>query len=164
MQTPAQRAFIFDECFALTLGGTVQRAGVYKRGLSEKERLPLHKSLRRILEDISKLYSSQVNEENHIKNIQHIVAEITLNHQDILSNGKLRIGHAQKALNLYLKYLWCLGEIPMPPHCPIDSIVLRHIPSFAYETWTQLDDISLYRDIITAAKQQAGNIACTMGA
>jgi hypothetical protein len=48
----------------------------------------------------------------------------------------MRIGLAQKALNLYLKYLWCLGEIHEPPHCPLDSIVLGQVPGCKDVRWT----------------------------
>ena len=37
----------------------------------------------------------------------------------------MRFGTSQKAFNLYLKYLWRLGKIVEPPHCPIDEIILR---------------------------------------
>lgn len=39
-----------------------------------------------------------------------------------------RIGSAQKALNLYRKYLWCLGYIPFPPHCPFDATIIDQLP------------------------------------
>jgi hypothetical protein len=49
----------------------------------------------------------------------------------LLRTGELPFGRAQKAVNLYLKYLWCLDEIDTPPHCPIDAIVIRR----AFELW-----------------------------
>lgn len=61
----------------------------------------------------------------------------------------------KKALNRYLKYLWCLGELPMPPHRPIGSIVLKMIPEFAEECWTQLDSPKRYMAKIGAAKRIA---------
>lgn len=70
----------------------------------------------------------------------------------------MKFGHAQKALNLYLKYHWCFGMLPMPPHCPLDSIVLKKIPGFTQERWTRLDSSERYVNIISAAKVQANGV------
>jgi hypothetical protein len=69
----------------------------------------------------------------HIKNV---LAKLK-SHQNIFVDGQPTFGIAQKALNLFLKYLWCLGVFKnknCPPHCPIDSQVLNEI-SWAGETW-----------------------------
>jgi len=60
----------------------------------------------------------------------------------ILIGGRLRFGTSQKALNCHLKYLWAFGEIPTPPHCPIDSIVLSHLGISA--SWTRCDSCEEY--------------------
>jgi hypothetical protein len=43
---------------------------------------------------------------------------------DIKSGNGMRISHAQKSLSLFVKYLWCLGEIPEPEVCPVDRQIL----------------------------------------
>ena len=43
----------------------------------------------------------------------------------------------------------------MPPHCPIDSVILRKIPKYTQVRWTQLVDPTQYKSIIAAAKKQA---------
>ena len=56
-------------------------------------------------------------------------------------------------LNLYLKYLWCMGHLPHePPHFPVDAIMLRKIPSHASTYWTKLQTIDQYQAIIEAAR------------
>ena len=36
-----------------------------------------------------------------------------------------RVSHAQKSISVFIKHLWCLGEIPEPKICPIDRVVLK---------------------------------------
>ena len=35
-----------------------------------------------------------------------------------------RISHAQKSISVYIKILWCMGEISEPTICPVDRIIL----------------------------------------
>src|SRR5215467_3622009 len=65
---------------------------------------------------------------------------------------------AQKALNLYLKYLWCTGEIRTPPHCPIDGGVIKKLGAdLAGVPWTKLDNIEKYKELIAAGEKIAAN-------
>ncbi len=63
-----------------------------------------------------------------------------------------RIGHAQKTLNLVLKYRWCLGLVPEPPHCPIDRIVLSKTTLANKLNWTEMDRIEEYDEAIRAVR------------
>ena len=74
-----------------------------------------------------------------------------------LNGDHLRLGVAQKALNLYLKYLWCEHRIPTPPHCPFDSNILDKLtlPTGCERRWTQADKVEHYREWVLAAKKQA---------
>lgn len=66
---------------------------------------------------------------------------------------------AQKSLNLYLKYLWCLSEVPMPPHCTVDGIVLR--AAGVHGSWTKCDSIEEYKRWIGELKKHAKKHAGT---
>jgi hypothetical protein len=77
-------------------------------------------------------------------------------HANALNGSRFRIGSAQKALNLYLKMLWCFDRIPAPPHCPFDRIVLSHVPDCERIKWTELDSPSEYRRIVSCARSVAG--------
>jgi hypothetical protein len=74
-----------------------------------------------------------------------------------LNNGRLRYGTSQKAFNLYLKYLWQLGEIAAPPHCPVDRIVLNALG--IDEAWTKCDDQKQYMEWIGAIRRKAGPLS-----
>lgn len=64
------------------------------------------------------------------KNWQNLCSAASLSSEyvSVLADGRMKIGHAQKALNLYLKYMWCAGWVREPPHCPFDRIVLQFVP------------------------------------
>jgi hypothetical protein len=151
----AIKSFLLREFFTLTLAGTVQRAGLYRNETTEKDRKPFQESLRGILEEMAGTYVSPVTEVVHVANIKRLADELSAKHADILADGKMRIGLAQKALNLYLKYHWCLGEIPEPPHCPIDAIVLGKVKGCETVRWTRMRTIEEYCDVIAKVKVAA---------
>lgn len=138
---------------------TVGRANVYERGLSETLRKPLQYSLRSQLELISKEYECNISEDAHERNIVKLSTYLTSNHFSILRNGQFRIGTAQKALNLYLKYLWCFGKIPEPPHCPFDFQIIKKLPNYIGPSWTALNSIENYRELVIATKSVANGVS-----
>jgi hypothetical protein len=152
MTNAATRAFLRSEFFSMTLAATTQRSKLYTADLTEAERLPFQISLRIALEKISEEYVRSVSDTAHINNIQKLADDLSIKHPELLRDGCMRFGHAQKALNLYLKYLWCLKDIRRPPHFPIDSIILKKIPKFTQVRWTKLTDSSKYKSIIAAAR------------
>ena len=150
-----QEQFLRNELFSLTLMATVQRAGVYAPGSREKNRREFQTTLRGQLESTAEGYANQVTEEEHIRSIVDLAARLTSSHANVLKNGRFRIGTAQKALNLYLKYLWCLGKIGPPPHCPFDFQILKTLPNYTGPSWTKLDREEDYRALVEAAKAKA---------
>lgn len=156
----ARRHFIDAELFQLTLSAVTQRGGVYGQKLSEESHRPVHETLRGLLRDLSPQYETPgIGDERHIENIRRIGRTVTASHAPVLRDGKFRIGSAQKALNLHLKYRWCLGEIPVPPHCPFDSYVLRAIPGWRTRSWTGIDSIPEYTSLVAAARAVAGELS-----
>jgi hypothetical protein len=93
-----------------------------------------------------------VTEEAHIRNIVELSTSLSSAHANVLNNRRFRIAAAQKALNLYLKYLWCLGKIPSPPHCPFDFQIIGKLPNYTGPGWTTLDREEDYRALVDAAK------------
>ncbi len=150
-----QEQFLRGECFSLTLMATVQRAGVYKPKTSEQSRRAFQTALRTKLEQIGGAYTKEMDDETHIRNIVELSDSLTRSHTNILTGGRLRLGTAQKALNLYLKYLWCLGKIHQPPHCPFDFRIIAKLPSYNGPRWTELDSEKDYRKLVAAAKAKA---------
>lgn len=164
MSASEKEKFVFDQIFNMTLGATVQRSMTYRKNTVEKDRVDFRRNLQTLLMSLSEQYRRAVSEATHCENIETLAKEITKKHGDVLHDRRFRIGSAQKALNLYLKYLWCLGRIEMPPHCPIDGIILNEITKSTGNKkigWTKLDSIAEYEEIIRKAKEVAGQSSLT---
>ena len=156
--SPEQLAFLEDEFFSMTLMATVQHGRLYRKGSSEAERNAFRRRLRSELPRLAEQYGAGVSEGQHLANIKNLANGLSGEHVNVLEGGRFRIGSAQKALNLYLKYMWCLGRIPAPPHCPFDSMVLSRLDGCRNVRWTQLDSLSEYERIVFHAKDAAGTI------
>ena len=135
--------------------GALGRSKTYSKSVSVQDKSLFRISLREKLSEIGDKYISTTPEEEHLSNINKIADDLTSNFSHCLENGRFRIGIAQKALNLYLKYLWCVGLIPMPPHCPFDSIIIGHLPECKHLNWTANDSIDDYQKLVNAARKKA---------
>lgn len=130
-----------------TIHAAFQRGKVYVEGVTTNDKAVVSNSIKQKLEELSASYANNVTEQQHIENIINLSQTISQNQGDKLRNQSLRIGTAQKLLNVYIKFLWCLNEANEPIHCPIDGIVLREIND--NHNWTELDSIEDYCNIIS---------------
>lgn len=156
MSASAKERFLSDELFSMTLAATVQRSSVYRESAAEEGRVAFRRGLQNSLVRLAEQYHEPVPDAVHCKNIEALAEELSAKHGDVLVNGRFRIGSAQKALNLYLKYRWCLGRVAMPPHCPIDAVILARVHGCGDVRWTRLDSITQYEEVIRKAKAVAG--------
>lgn len=126
-----------------------RRNKMYKDNVLQSERYELRNDLKVELRNLSASYLlGGVGETDHEANIQYLSDVLSAKHGAMLTDGRFKIGTSQKALNLYLKFLWCLDRLPDEPvHCPVDRIILTKV--LIYGAWTQLDDIQSYREWIS---------------
>lgn len=149
------RRFLADQFHGMVLQATVQRAHIYAPDSSEDSREAFRGSLWGQLDELTPAYRDPIAEPEHIANIQRLANQLSRMHGSTLRDGRFRIGPAQKALNLMLKYHWSAGWIPEPPHCPLDSIIIGKLPSEVRLHWTDLDSVPDYRKLIRAARAVA---------
>ncbi|PNG42058.1 hypothetical protein A1354_26690 [Pseudomonas asplenii] len=129
-------------------------APVYAKGIKFHQRTKEKKAFRGVFEKLEHIYvNGDVAEEKHIEFIQKTADDLSTALGDKLHNGRFRIGVAQKLVNLHLKYLWTIGYIEEPPHCPIDGIV-RDKAKISYD-WTTNDSIEDYKQAVTDLKKVA---------
>jgi hypothetical protein len=149
--------FIKKIILGRTIQAAFQRGNVYanSNSLSKEDKDELKKSIKDELEEISNNYTNNISEGQHIKNIENLSQTISKNHSNKLKDGRLRIGTAQKLLNVYIKFLWCLNEAKEPKHCPIDGIVLKEIKD--NRKWTDLKSIKEYKEIISKIRKHIKN-------
>jgi|GEM_PF-662235 len=154
-----QSEFIFNEIF---------QASIYASFSTRNLKFPIYgkniikpKTLTTDLKDmiqtyVTKFKAGHIDEFAHFEEILNMSTCISDKYEDALHNGRFRIGTSQKLLNLVLKYLWCIGEIEVPHHCPIDSIIIKKFNPTSNTSWTQLDSIIEYKEYIDAIRELIG--------
>jgi len=120
------------------------------------QRNKVRQSLKELMRGLVDQYQWEVAQVAHCKNIELICEHMETAHKTVLTDGKFLVGRGQKVLNLFLKWQWCLGEIPEPPHCPLDSIVLWQVPELRSVRWTTIATIGNYVDAIDALRENIG--------
>jgi len=145
--------FLRNEFLTMSVLGALGRSRTYSESATEKAKNHFLNALRKKLDEISRGYQSKVTEEEHLSNIKRLSNELSSGFSHCLKNGRFRIGISQKALNLYLKYLWCVNLIASPPHCPFDQIVISHLPDCKDLNWTSIDNIKDYCKLVEAARK-----------
>ena len=152
--------FLNKEVWILSFGGAFQRANVYKKNIDESLRKEFRKSIQlKIEECVKKDYMHQTpTSDKHCNNLIAIKKWTDKNFSQILSANEIKLGVVQKLLNLYLKYLWCLGKVCKPPHCPIDRIIISKLDIKNPPNWTTLNDIRDYMYIVEKITQNANGI------
>jgi hypothetical protein len=128
-----------------------QRNKIYEKTATDDERTSFRTALRLYLQELEAAYSLKMVDAAHEQNIEYLSRR--LSDHSAVAGGRFRIGAAQKVLNVYLKYLWCLGKIPEPPHCPFDGLVINALGLRL--SWTALDDIYAYRELVRVARARA---------
>jgi hypothetical protein len=160
---PNGQQFLRDQALLGAVCGSLQRSHAYVLGPTDAQRRQLGTVLRHELLGLTAAYVNPVDHAAHLLNIQTLSDHVTIACREFLAAEHLRTGVAQKALNLYLKYLWCLRHIPEPPHCPFDRRVIAHLrPPHNHTNWTQLDGLEAYANLVEAARVVAGDESLAM--
>ena len=137
---------------------------VYKVAPSDKEKekefaqkcAEFRNTLKSELRNLAKGYCSRdVEDELHIQNIRDLAGRLSKSYAEVLKDDELLFGVAQKAVNIYLKYLWCANLDIRPPHCPFDHGIIaalklnagfEHKWTFAHEhdylEWVRLAKVA----------------------
>lgn len=118
-------------CF-LAAFGMARKIPFYK---ADTDREAIRKYIRDELWELSIKYSRKIEENEHVKTIETFQNEVNRNFLGMLARDGLTFGRAQKLINLYLKYMWVCGFIKEPPHCPIDSIIIKELKKRGGEVW-----------------------------
>lgn len=151
----AHQKFIYREITNLAWGASVQRAKLYDSAIppEERERDTFRTSILTYIEtNLLSKYKTTCNEADHVANIQGLVNFGTTSGRKLLGSDGYKFGVAQKLLNLLLKYLWCLGYVEEPPHCPVDRIVLAKTILRGKLNWTEITTADKYNESIHAIR------------
>lgn len=158
---PQQWDFLEAEFVSSSIVGAVRHSPIYANA-SKKNRENLQLVLRDKLCGLAARYSTQaaITTEEHLKNIQELASHAAKTCGPFLVDGKLRLGVAAKALNLYLKYLWCAGRLKIPPpHCPFDHTIIYDLLGFE-DNWPEVDDAATYLKWVQKAEKLRDDAKC----
>ena len=150
--------FIEREILGLTIQGAVQHIKTYKDNDGDV-RVIFREKVHSYLTDFENEYKSRVDSEKHIANIERLRGDINQN-SDVVKEGGISFGVAQKLLNLYLKYYWCLARVKEPPHCPVDAMILEAVGMNRppWQPWSQMSSAQ-YREVIEAIEKNKGSLS-----
>lgn len=147
--------FIRSQIFSMSVSGALSRGRgnpVYRGKISDDRKNDFKVFLKEKLEGCEFIYKKGVSSEQHTKNIDSLRIEINNKYKEILN---IHFGRVQKLFNLYLKYLWILGLIKDPPHCPFDSIVIKELKTNV-PVWTSHDfKEEHYKKLVESAKNRS---------
>ena len=143
-----------EQAIRNSIQAALQRNTTYKRPYGDSEKTALHIDLKKQLHKEAEQYTSPASEAEHCEAIRRIATTVSGTCENFLVGGRFRYGTAQKAFNLYLKFLWRLEKIPTPPHCPVDRVVLRR--AGIEGSWTKCDSEDEYLGWIKRIKFWAG--------
>ena len=155
--------FLLGEILTLTILGGLGHSGIYKKGIDDQQKANFRRYVEAKLIELGLKYGGDaqagVSSDDHIVAIQKFADDVSCQHQGILRDS-LRFGVAQKLVNLYLKYLWALGIISAPPHCPFDGIVSEMLKS-SYK-FTKSDSQKDYLGVVGKAELAAQGSGCSI--
>jgi hypothetical protein len=161
-QVTEYERFLRDEFLRMTLNGALRTRGaeavVYAPDVSDAAKEDFREYFRKVLVVAAKAYEKTVTDRQHFTRINNLADGLSNTFGAVLAGQRMRIGIVQKALNLYLKYLWTVGKIPEPPQCPFDNLVIARVPG-SWTRWTRLDSLDEYVRLVAAARVEAGGIS-----
>lgn len=153
----AQIQFLKYELFNAAWNASTQRNSIYKKGTNSKNKDRFKKiMLDEIMFNVITKYESKVSQAEHVENIKRLKMFAQRKAKECSIEASYNIGTAQKLLNVVLKFYWTAGFIVEPPHCPIDSIILKKLKLNKIK-WTKIDDIRVYKKIIKVINEVKGD-------
>lgn len=148
-----QIKFLKEQLWASTIRAATTRAGeIYKPGTTKEDKAKFKAELYEYVNVmIHNHYEAKVpDDQTHLFNISNL--------KEFASNFGFvcfRYGHAQKVLNLFLKYMWSLGLVKEPPHFPVDRLIQQKMKIKNSSNWTKDMEEDQYTKVIEEARALA---------
>jgi|SRR5271157_264812 len=147
------RVSTVESAMSNALQAALQHNKTYRSGSDDGMRDAFRAEWAKFIREESQRYTQPVSDVQHCEAIKRISDRLQGRFGQLLSDGHLRYGTSQKALNLYLKFLWRLGKAATPPHCPVDRIVLN--AGGIDGVWTKCDSEKQYMGWISTLRIKA---------
>jgi hypothetical protein len=161
-----------EKALSSAISASVQHNSLYKRGATPKEKERVHCNWKAFLKQKMKDYKNEQSVEKYENDIQELrnlmnktlsASFLSKPHPKFKTDPGFRISHAQKSLSIFLKHLWCMGEVATPPQCPVDARILAIAGKKYPDTkWGYVNSIEEHREKISfleAAKEERQSLA-----
>jgi hypothetical protein len=153
---PSRQEYVISELSVLSWGASVQRANLFRNEATPGQRKDFrHRVLLFLATEVALNYLRAPSEQQHLGSICRLSEVGGEFGEGILREPGYKIGVAQKRLNLHLKYLWCIGIVGEPPHCPVDRVMINKTHLKNQVAWTKIGDIREYERVIATLKLAA---------
>lgn len=151
MNTELKKKLQAEIIWASTRSGAFQRSGIYAGKVTEENKAKFRKDTKGFLftHIFLEYYKSAITEAKLKTLIETFINRNAGN--TALQRKALRYGNAQKFVNLYLKGMWVLGYLKIPPHFPVDRIMMKRLK--INENWTAMDE-KKYASVIIKARDK----------
>jgi len=123
-----------------------QHNALYAGGLPDQNKGPIRDYWKTLLCELAHKYRRVVSTSQYEMDIETLKQTMNDRFADCLRSDGFRVSHAQKSLSVFLKHLWCIGEIATPPQCPVDAIILAKAGLRYPDTrWTYVNSVEEHR-------------------
>jgi hypothetical protein len=157
---------------AKALGAAAQHNLLYSKPHTTTEKRAAQEKWKVALTEIGKRFEGDITVDVYEKMVLELKDTMNQSFPSLFDNGSsdgsmFRVSHAQKSISVYIKHLWCCGEIAEPNICPVDRVILKRTAAknrFDLLKWTGVNSIEEYRvrfDFIRQAAHAASmSVAC----
>lgn len=148
------------------INASVQHNSLYRNNLEQELKDTVKCEWRSFLDSLVNRYKQIQSVETYYEDIKHLKelmndkfssAFLSEPHERYKTDPGFRISHAQKSISVFLKHLWCMGEIALPPQCPIDRIILeaagKHYPDTKWGYVNSIEEHQIKVSFLEIAKQ-----------
>ena len=146
-----------------SINASVGRNPTYSSGLNSIDKIEFKNYWRVQLVKIGVLFETERDEKYYLSQVESLTGLMNSKFRDMLNPQRsnyeagFRVAHAQKSISVYLKHLWCMGEIPAPPCCPIDRIISLRANVKLEVSWTRMNSIDQVKRALDEFRQLAKN-------
>ena len=156
-----------EEAANLGIRAAVERNPTYKANISKADKTKIHKKWTGLLIGLLEKYQLPQTPETFINDVAYLCTAMNESQfkKLFINAGRgndnnypkcFRVAHAQKSLSVFLKHMWLIrDDMPTPPVCPIDGIILKAVGSNG--AWTKLNDLDEYKEFLRIVKKVSGD-------
>ncbi len=150
------------------IAASVQHNSLYCRGLALETKEAVKTEWRSYLNGLVDRYQRDQSVEDYERDIEKLkqimnekfpAAFFSKPHERFNTDPGFRISHSQKSISVFLKHLWCIGDIECPPQCPVDARILKKAGKRYPDTkWGYVNSIEEHRlkvGFLEAAKSES---------